>query len=58
MNEALHILIKFKPTKIIQSNHVITHLSLKDEKPIELFRSSKWIMKQIQAKKNKNQLVK
>ena len=41
MNETLYILIKFKPTKIIQSNHVITHLSLKDEKPIELFRSSK-----------------
>lgn len=45
MNEALHILIKIKPTKIIQSNHVITHLSLKDEKPIQLFRSKNNVRK-------------
>ncbi len=41
MNEALYILIKLKDIRQIQNNHVITHLSLKDEKPIEIFRSSK-----------------
>lgn len=57
MNEALHILIKFKPCKINQSNHVITHLSLKDEKPVEIFWSNKWIINQLQVKK-KSQLAK
>lgn len=41
MNEALHILMKLKDSNQIQNNHVITHLSLKDEKPVEIFRSSK-----------------
>lgn len=35
MNEALHI---YKENKS-NSNHVITHLDVKNEKPIELFRS-------------------
>lgn len=39
MNEALHIYKKEKNN----SNHVITHLDLTNEKPIELFRSSKWL---------------
>ncbi len=35
MNEALHI---YKENKTV-SNHVITHLDVKNEKPIQLFRS-------------------
>lgn len=35
MNETLHIYEKVKD----KSNHVITHLCLKDEKPIQLFGS-------------------
>lgn len=53
MNEALRI---YKENKTV-SNHVITHLDVKNEKPIELFRSSKWIINQIQVKK-RSQLVK
>lgn len=40
MNEVLHVLIKVKP--IVSSlNHVITHLDLTNEKPVEIFRSSR-----------------
>ena len=45
MNEALHILIKFKHSKVNENNHVITHLSLKDEKPIQLFWSKNNVRK-------------
>lgn len=45
MNEALHILIKIEPIKQNQSNHVITHLSLKNEKPIQLFGSKNNVRK-------------
>ncbi len=41
MNETLNILIKLRDSNQIQNNHVITHLSLKDEKPVEIFRSTK-----------------
>jgi len=36
MNEALHLL---KEIKIDFTNHVITHLVLTNEQPIQLFRS-------------------
>ena len=46
MNEALNILKQFKPNKTNLSNHVIAHLSLKDEKPIQLFGSKNNVRKQ------------
>lgn len=38
MNEALHL---FKKNKTTITNHVITHLVLTNEQPIQLFRSEK-----------------
>ena len=53
MNEVLHIYQKNR----VPLNHVITHLDLTNEKPVEIFRSNKWIINQVQLKK-KSQSVK
>ncbi len=45
MNEALHLLTKVELNKPNSNNHVITHLSLKDEKPIQLFGSKNDVRK-------------